>query len=262
MQDSVEQTKPTNEPATPVASAELVPNEPPPQASPVAAVDVIPAATTADIISPTPGEELTAQQPEPSKEWTCPVCQEGFKFRSYLTRHFDRSHKEQAEALKAALPPSPVSRAGGRPASAPKGNATPAQPAPATEPPPELFDDITGEPGATAEPTGLAAAGLPTDHNTLAEMTFDAGVNAFARLFDDESWYPQNDKERKMVIDSIAAYYRSKGQIDLPPGVLCLLICSTYAAPRFAQPKTSNKVKAFYYWGKAKLSGLFRRFKH
>jgi hypothetical protein len=120
-------------------------------------------------------------------------------------------------------------------------------------PPPKAdFSDILGQ----GEPQAAQPAfnGELVDYTKLAEITFSLSTGMLSGVFGPE-WQPENEEERKFVVQPLAAYYRSKEVKDLPPGVLLAVVVSAYGIRRLPKPGTSTKLKLWWVW----LTSKFKR---
>jgi hypothetical protein len=90
---------------------------------------------------------------------------------------------------------------------------------------------------------------------TCAEMYIQTGVAFFGG-----EWLPQNDlSDRTALVRGFYGYLHHKGIKDIPPGIALAMAMFGYAAPRFHQPKTSAKIKAYWTLAKSKFGGIFSR---
>lgn len=110
------------------------------------------------------------------------------------------------------------------------------------------FSDVLG--------TTLDAKG--TDYTALSGTLFDMTAGTLTMIFGSE-WQPRNPDEKKMVVDPLAVYLKSKGMDDLPPGYVLAFVCIAYCAPRFRAPTTQAKLSVAWQWLKNKIGGFFRR---
>lgn len=176
-------------------------------------------------------------------------------------------------------PPAVAAPAPGLAAPAPGGPGTalgsPGLGGPGTEAqadpikPPD-FSDLTGKdnapgqagaesPGGSAGP-GLAEPGPAVDYDALARFTFGSGTGLLTKVLGPE-WAPASEQETEGVVQPLAAYFKSKGVRDIPPGVLVLLALGLYCAPRVTVPNTRTKLRLFFLWTQGKLSAFFGWFK-
>jgi hypothetical protein len=59
--------------------------------------------------------------------------------------------------------------------------------------------------------------------------------------------------EDQMVVPVLAKYLESKQMPDLPPGIMLTMVLAAYAAPRFREPATKEKIKGVWFWVRSKL---------
>ena len=83
-----------------------------------------------------------------------------------------------------------------------------------------------------------------------ATMTFSLGV-----LAGGIEWLPIKDNktgvdETLMLQKAYGDYFAATGKTDFPPGVALTIALIGYAVPRFAKPKTQNRVKVISKWFK------------
>lgn len=103
------------------------------------------------------------------------------------------------------------------------------------------FADVLSQPESPSGP----------DYSQLAGMTFDMSVGMATMIFGPE-WQPRSPDEKAVVVAPLAAYMKSKGMSDLPPGMVLSLVCIAYAAPRLQAPTTKQKVVGIWLWIKSK----------
>ena len=108
----------------------------------------------------------------------------------------------------------------------------------------------------------------PVDYLGMSSMIFGMGTGILAQLFGPE-WLPRQGKpeqprpgqppvpaipgEAEMVVPCIAKYLESTKMPDIPPGLMLTLVLCAYAAPRFQEPNTREKVKGLWFWIKSKI---------
>ncbi len=119
------------------------------------------------------------------------------------------------------------------------------------------FSDVDGT------PTTPKAEVKPINYDAMAKMVFGMSAGTLANVFGPE-WLPRPPQpgqpgEEEMMIGAIAAYMRASEMPDIPPGIMLVLVCGMYAAPRFAAPNTKEKVKGMWMWIKSKFA---RKKKH
>jgi hypothetical protein len=109
---------------------------------------------------------------------------------------------------------------------------------------------------------------LPTDYNAIATMFFGLATNVLARAVGPE-WLPRPGSpeqirpglppvpavpgEEQMVIPALAKYLEAQQMSDLPPGLMLVLVVSAYAAPRFREPATKEKIQGIWFWIRSKI---------
>jgi hypothetical protein len=105
----------------------------------------------------------------------------------------------------------------------------------------------------------------PVDHLAIAGAVFDMTTGIAAGSIGPE-WKPNAPDERDMVVKPLAAYFASRDQKDIPPGLLLAFCVTAYCATRITHPNTKSKLVNAYLWFKPKvknafgwLTGLFRR---
>lgn len=84
-------------------------------------------------------------------------------------------------------------------------------------------------------------------------------VQVIGRIIGGEEWaYIKNDQfgidERASGIAAFERYFEAKNIDDLPPGIALSIWGVAYCAPRFAAPKTKNRLGLAVAWFKSKLS--------
>lgn len=114
-----------------------------------------------------------------------------------------------------------------------------------------------GQPSFADVLAGAETTGGP-DYLALAGITFDMATGVLSMTFGPE-WQPRSPDEKNAVCSALAAYMKSKGMTDLPPGYVLSFVALAYAAPRFAVPTTRDKIKFFFGWIKDRVFGIFRR---
>ncbi len=72
-----------------------------------------------------------------------------------------------------------------------------------------------------------------------------------SRALGGEEWEPSSD-ERSMMNDAWGNYFIAKGVTNIPPGLMVVVACGAYAAPRFAMPKTRSRLQRAKEWAAAK----------
>lgn len=202
------------------------------------------AETTApsNINNPSPGASAESPEaPEPGevksdRPWTCPRCPDKhYEYRSFLARHIRRAHKDDADTMLAALPPSEAPK--GRPRGIPNKQRP-------------NFEDITAAVADTAA----------VDYKFMAEMLFNMSTGTLTGMFGPE-WQPREDspgsntsKEKDNTVECIRIYLETKKVKDIPPGLMLTFVCVAYAGPRLKAPATSQKIKYGWHWLKSKFS--------
>lgn len=162
--------------------------------------------------------------------------------------------KQRISVVRKELFPDPADRPplGRPPKSAPEPLPPQAQQAAAPEAAPD-FSDISGEPAPKIDPAPIQQPALPVDRTKLAEMFFGLFVGITVKVFDDENWKPADEKEQLAMVTATKNYLDSINMPDLSPGWALVLVAGVYAAPRFAQPKTKNRLQLAWAWFKSKL---------
>jgi hypothetical protein len=108
-------------------------------------------------------------------------------------------------------------------------------------------------------------AKAPPNYHAMAEMLFDMTTGGILVPVLGPEWMPRASprpelpSERDFMVERLEVYFESQELPDIPPGIFLLLAIATYAAPRFAQPSTKEKVKGMFTWAKEKMGGLFRK---
>jgi hypothetical protein len=108
----------------------------------------------------------------------------------------------------------------------------------------------------------------PVDYLGMSAMMFCMGTSVLAQFFGPE-WLPREGRaeqprpglppvpaipgEAELVVPCIARYLESKQMPDIPPGVMLTLVLASYAAPRFREPNTREKLGGVWLWIKSKL---------
>lgn len=115
------------------------------------------------------------------------------------------------------------------------------------------------------------AAGRPSveiDYDAMAEMIFGLGTDAISGIFG-PAWKPRvgtitvpgknGEPSRTLEFDdskfpksSLAEYMRRSKMPDIPPGWVLALALSTYAATRFRDPTTVERVRGIWGWVRSK----------
>jgi hypothetical protein len=106
------------------------------------------------------------------------------------------------------------------------------------------------------------------DYMALSAMMFGMTTNVLAQALGSE-WLPRPGRpeqsrpglapipampgEDQMVVPVLAKYLESKQMPDLPPGIMLTLVLAAYAAPRFREPATKEKIKGVWFWVRSKL---------
>lgn len=98
----------------------------------------------------------------------------------------------------------------------------------------------------------------PVDYKAMSLMIFKITTGTMAQVFGPE-WLPRQPPpgmpgEEEMIVEAGAEYMKTKNMPDIPPGVLLLLLCAGYAAPRFHAPSTKEKVKGIWFWIRSKFT--------
>lgn len=188
-----------------------------------------------NVVTETESDNDTPATDEPKGEWVCPKCGKKYDHRSWLTRHFRRSHAADADELTAAVP-----AATGKPGRKPGIPNKPKGPD---------FSDVTA---------AIATPDKPVNYELMSGMLFDMSVGTMSMVFGPE-WQPKDGNERGMMVTSLKAYLESKQVKDIPPGMLLAVVCIAYSAPRLRQPATADKLKIGWTWFKFKVVPWFRR---
>lgn len=106
------------------------------------------------------------------------------------------------------------------------------------------------------------------DYDAMAEMIFGLGTDAFAGIFG-PAWKARvgtitvpgknGEPSRQMEFDdskfpknALAEYMRRSKMPDIPPGWVLALALSTYAAARFRDPTTVERVRGIWGWVRSK----------
>ena len=107
----------------------------------------------------------------------------------------------------------------------------------------------------------------PVDYMALSAMMFGMTTNVLAQTLGPE-WLPRPGTpeqqrpglapipgmpgEDQMIVPVLAKYLESKQMPDLPPGIMLTLVLAAYAAPRFREPATKEKIKGVWFWVRSK----------
>lgn len=105
----------------------------------------------------------------------------------------------------------------------------------------------------------------PVDYKAMACAVFDMSTGLAAGSIGPE-WKPSSPEEREMMVNPLAAYFQSREQKDIPPGLLLAMCFTAYCAPRVTHENTKTKLVNAYLWIKPKfksvwssITGLFRK---
>lgn len=107
----------------------------------------------------------------------------------------------------------------------------------------------------TPQSDPLEAQKLRMAAETAANMYIGTGLMIFGM-----EWQPSPDKsDREMLVIAFEDYFRSKGVVDIPPGIALSLALFSYAVPRLSQPQTSSRIALGWAWVKYRINGAFSR---
>lgn len=116
-----------------------------------------------------------------------------------------------------------------------------------------------GRPKAGAKKeTQNAAPGLPPnmdDADVYGALFVDTGTSVLAGVFSDPEWMPESPEERTQLVTCVAAYLRTKDEMDLPPGWALAMGLSVYAGKRLSKPTIREKIGLFFIRIKNLLKG-------
>ena len=117
-----------------------------------------------------------------------------------------------------------------------------------------------GSKSKTGAPQLIEAETSDAEFEGLADMSFQMSTGLFANLFGPE-WLAKSPEEKKMVVDALARYYKTKGMKDIPPGWGLVLAVSAYSFGRLTQPNTQDKLKLLVAWTRNKVGGIIKMFR-
>lgn len=108
--------------------------------------------------------------------------------------------------------------------------------------------------GGTAAPMGPA----PIDEVKLQNAAVNSAMLLFGigQMIGGEEWAPIKKRinadleidERAQMTMAFSDYYRSRGIIDIPPGIVLCVVVVSYASARFQMPKTKSRWEKFKIW--------------
>lgn len=92
----------------------------------------------------------------------------------------------------------------------------------------------------------------------LARAILNVSVGGMASLVGPE-WQFNSPDEAQGMKSAVSAYIEAKGDGNITPESMLLLVVASYAAPRFAEPNTRDKFGAFFGGAWKAFKGLFGR---
>lgn len=213
------------------AAPDLPPQEPSAPASPVSPEAK---ALVSEDTERVPGSPAPAPAPAPQEQPKLgrpklPDTPERLKWRESKKKTRNIAKPVDVEAVDEPAPSFPPTEPGGSPTPAP-GNPIPT-------------------------PPGMSQV---INYDKMAMMLVRMTTGLAANVIGPE-WRPQvfvdpeskaEVNEESMLVEATASYLRAKQAPDLPPGYMLLAVVAMYAAPRFTQPSTRQKVS--WLWQKIK----------
>jgi len=100
-------------------------------------------------------------------------------------------------------------------------------------------------PPPQSKPLDGAMGALVDEYHNAATLYVDVSTSVLSGAISEE-WNPESKAERESLINSVAAYLRYKGDIDLPPGQVLALAIIAYSGKRINKPKTKEKLTLLF----------------